>query len=361
MAIGLGAVLLLSVALILYIAFQRDQYTKYTDSFFDTFDTAVTVVAYTKTESEFDAYYQYIHERFQELHRLYDIYNSYEGVNNGRTINQNAGIGPVSVDKDLLDLVVFSKEWYKRTGGQTNIAMGSVLRLWHEYRERGMDDPENAALPPIEDLRDAAKHTDIDKVVVDSEKGTVYLADKAMSLDLGAVAKGYATEIVAKEVIAQGLKSAVISSGGNVRTVGKPLDGVRERWGIGIHDPSKSILSDEEGLLDVVFINDASVVSSGDYQRYYMVDGKMVHHLIDPKTLMPGEYYRAVTVVTPDSGVADFLSTTLFLMPLEQGKALAESLGGVDAVWVMRDGKVEMTAGMKAIAKSNGATGAKSK
>jgi len=358
LAIGIALVLVLAGAIGYYTMSLRDRLTKYTDTFFDTFDTAVTVVAYTKTEAEFDAFFQQIHSRFQELHKLYDIYNSYEGLNNVRTINQDAGIAPVKVPEELIDLIEFCKEWYRKTGGETNIAMGAVLRIWHEYREEGIADPESAKLPPMEALREAANHTDIDKVIVDKDAGTVYLEDPKMSLDLGAVAKGYATELVAREVQEAGLVSAVISSGGNVRTIGKPLDGVRERWGIGIQDPSKSILTEEENLLDVVFINDASVVSSGDYQRYYVVDGKLIHHLIDPQTLMPGEHFRAVTVVTPDSGVADFMSTTLFLMPLEEGKALAKEVG-VDAVWVLPDGTVEMTEGFARIAKSRGATGAK--
>ena len=350
----------MATALALLVMSRRERYAKYTETFFDTFDTAVTVVAYTKTEAEFDAYFAEIHSRFQELHKLYDIYNTYEGMSNARTINQNAGIGPVRVDKDLLDLIAVSKEWHERTGGVTNIAMGSVLRIWHEYREAGTADPESAELPPIDDLRQAAQHTDIDKVVVDTEKSAVYLDDEMMSIDLGAVAKGYATEIVAREIEATGLKSAVLSSGGNVRTIGKPLDGVRERWGIGIQDPSRAILSDEENLLDVVFLNDSSVVSSGDYQRFYVVGEERIHHLIDPKTLMPGNYFRAVTVVAPDSGFADFMSTTLFLMPLQEGQDLARTME-VDAVWVAPDGTVEMTEGFAAIAKSRGATGAEAK
>ncbi|MBA1335428.1 MAG: FAD:protein FMN transferase [Firmicutes bacterium] len=338
----------------------KNEYSKYSESFFDTFDTLVNVVAYTKSEQEFNAYFQEIHARFQELHKMYDIYNDYEGINNIKTINDNAGIKPVKVDREIIDLILFAKEWYKRTDGQTNIAMGSVLRIWHEYREQGLYDPPNAKLPPMEDLLDAAKHTDIDKVIVDEENSTVYLADKRMSLDVGAVAKGYAVETVAKEVMAQGLESGIINAGGNIRVIGKPLDGIRERWGIGIQNPDKSIISNnDDNLLDTVFVNNASVVSSGDYQRYYIVDGKLVHHLIDPKTLMPGEYYSAVTIVTEDSGLADLLSTAVFLMPYEQGRALVDSLDGVEAVWVMHDGKTEATDGMKKIMKSNGATGAK--
>jgi thiamine biosynthesis lipoprotein ApbE len=223
---------------------------RYSDTFFDTFDTLVTVVVYAENKEGFDSYYQQIRERFRELHRLYDKYNEYEGINNIRTINENAGIRPVKVEREIVDLIIFAKDWYARTGGKANIAMGSVLRIWHDYREQGLYDPEKAKLPPMEELLEAAQHVDIDKVVVDVEHSTVYLADKDMSLDVGAVAKGYATEVVAREMMAAGLKSGMISAGGNVRAIGKPQDGVRERWGVGIQNPVESIVSDDN-LLDV--------------------------------------------------------------------------------------------------------------
>lgn len=335
------------------------EYTKYTESFFDTFNTMTTVVAYTKTEEEFKTYMGKIHSEFERLHKLYDIYNDYEGINNIKTINDNAGVKAVQVDKDIIDLIMFSKEWYNRTGKETNIAMGSVLSIWHDYREEGRNNPDEAKIPPMEDLKEATKYTDLDKVIVDLEKSTVYLQDKRMSLDVGAVAKGYATEVVAKKALSEGLTSGIISAGGNVRVLGKPLDGVRERWGIGVQDPDKSIASEGEDTLDTIFLNNASVVTSGDYQRYYIVNGEVMHHLIDPKTLMPGKYYRAVTVVTEDSGLADFLSTTTFLLPYEESRKLVDSLEGVEAMWVMPDGTIQVTDGMKKIMKSNGATGAK--
>ncbi len=334
------------------------EYKKYSDSFFDTFNTVVKIVAYTKSEEEFYSYFNRIQERFQELHKFYDIYNEYEGINNIKTINDHAGIKPIKVEKEIIDLITFSQEWYDRTEGATNIAMGPVLRIWHQYREDGKNDPENAKLPPMEKLRDAAEHTDIRKVVVDTEKSTVFLTDKGMSLDVGAVAKGYATELVAKEIQEEGLISGIISAGGNVRVLGKPLDGIRERWGIGIQDPDKSILPDGNHILDTIFLNNASVVSSGDYERYYIVDDKVYHHIIDPKTLMPGRYYRAVTIVTEHSGLADLLSTAVFVLPYKESKDLVEGLDGVEALWVMQNGNVEATEGMRRIMKSNGATGA---
>ncbi len=339
---------------------QKPKYEKYTNSFFDTFDTITQIVAYTETEDEFNSYMEIIHNRFKDLHELFDKYNSYEGRNNIKTINDNAGIKPIEVEREIIDMLLFSKEWYEKAGKETNIAFGPVIKIWSKYRDIAEANSEDAKLPPIEDLEYANKFTSIDKVVIDEANMTVYLEEKNMSLDVGAVAKGYATEIVAKEIENHGLTSGIISAGGNIRTIGKPLDGLRERWGIGIQNPDLSV-SGNSNILDTVFINDASVVSSGDYQRFYMVDDMVIHHIIDPKTLMPGDYYHAVTVVTQDSGLADFLSTSVFLLPYEDSRKLVESLDGVEAIWVLKDNTIEATDGMKAIMKSYGATGAKDK
>lgn len=211
--------------------------------FFDTFDTITRVVAYTRTKEEFDSYMEIIHNRFIELHKLYDKYNDYEGINNIKTINDNAGIKPVKVDKEIIDMILFSKKWYAKGVKETNIALGPVLKIWSEYRDMAEADPEDAKLPPMELLKEASRYTDIEKVIVDEENSTVYLEDPNMRLDVGAVAKGYATEIVANELEAKGLKSALISAGGNIRAIGKPLDNIRERWGgVGIQNPDKSLI-----------------------------------------------------------------------------------------------------------------------
>lgn len=351
------------MALTIMISFsgctKKPEYTKYSTSFFDTFDTVTQVVGYTKTEEEFDKYVAQIHNRMLVLHKLYDKYNNYEGINNIKTINDNAGLGPVKVDKEIIDLILFSKDLYENKARETNIALGPVLKIWSEYRDMAEADPEKAAIPPMEDLIEANEHTDINKVIVDEENSTIFLEDSEMSLDVGAVAKGYATEIVAKEIEGQGFSSAIISAGGNIRTIGKPLDNIRQRWGIGIQNPNSFIDGSESNILETVFINNGSVVSSGDYQRFYMVGDKKIHHLIDPKTLMPGDYFRAVTIVTLNSGEADFYSTVAFLLPYEESRKFVESQDKVEALWVMKDGSIEATDGMKRIMKSQGATGTK--
>jgi thiamine biosynthesis lipoprotein len=151
------------------------EYTKYNDTFFDTFDTMIMVIAYTKTEEEFKTNFERIEKRFLELHELYDIYNNYEGISNIKTINDNAGIKPVKVNKEIIDLIKFSNDWAKRTGNHTNIAMGAVLKIWHDYRDAGKDDPDNAKIPSMDQLKEAEKHTDINKVIVDANNSTFTL------------------------------------------------------------------------------------------------------------------------------------------------------------------------------------------
>lgn len=352
-------ILILIVSISVLSGCANNTYTKYEDSFFDTFDTVTIVIGYTKSEEEFEEYMDTIHDRFVELHKLFDKYKTYKGINNIKTINDNAGEKPVKVDKEIIDLILFSKEWYYKAGEETNIAMGPVIKIWSEYSDRALQDPENAAIPSKEELEEASNYIDIEKVIIDEENETVFLEDSNMILDVGAVAKGYAVELVAKEIEEEGLKSALISGGGNIRAIGKPLDKKRERWGIGIQNPDKSLI-DTGNVLETVFVKDLSVVSSGDYQRYFIVDDKVYHHIIDPKTLMPGNYYRALTIVTPDSGVADFLSTSAFLLPFKESKELIESLDNTEAFWVMNDGTIETTEGMDKIMLSKGATGSKS-
>jgi FAD:protein FMN transferase len=331
-------------------------YSRYTETYYDAFDTLVQVVAYAEDETEFREQTAVFHDRLLELHQLYDIYNTYEGINNIKTINDSAGIKPVKVDQEIIDLILYAGEWSERTGGAFNIALGPVLKIWHSYREEALYDPASAKLPPLEMLQQAAQFGDIEQVVVDEEMMTVYLPDSRMSLDVGAVAKGYALELAATEIEAAGLHSAIISAGGNIRTIGNPLDGKRDYWGIGVQDPDASIVGGSEKLLDVIYLKDGSVDTSGDYQRYYIVDEELIHHLIDPQTLMPAVHFRAVTVIANDSGFADIMSTALFLIPYAESLALAEQYDNLEVMWIMHGGEIRTTSGMQQYLKSYGAT-----
>ncbi|MCX7841790.1 MAG: FAD:protein FMN transferase [Clostridia bacterium] len=348
-----SALLLAFVLLASACTSTKSGFEKYSYEFLGAFDTMIQFIGYAQSKEQFENFVTKGRNRFFELHKLYDIYNSYEGINNIKTINDNAGIKPVEVRQEIIDIIVFSKEWHKKTGSKVNIALGPVLAIWHRFREEANKDPSAARLPDIEQLKKASEKTDISKVEVDEAKKTVYLREPGMSLDVGAVAKGFATEIVAKELADAGFQSFIISSGGNVRAVGKPMDN-RSKWGIGIQDPNSASGVQDYANLDTVFVDDTSMVTSGDYQRYYVVNGQMIHHLIDPSTLMPANYYRAVTIMTKDSGVADFLSSAAFLLPYDKSRALVESMEGAEALWIMPDGTIKATDAMKKAMKKLG-------
>ena len=306
-------------------------------TYLDVFDTVVQLIAYDTDESSFAAKAEQVHRELQRYDALYDIYEPHTGVNNLYTVNQNAGVAPVSVEADILYLLQFGKEMHTLSGGRVNIAAGAVLQLWHNARTAGLARPDEAALPSSTALQEAAQHTDIDDLRLDAEAGTVYLSDPAMRLDVGAIAKGYATEQVAK-LAATLWEHAAVSAGGNVRVIGGKPSG---SWEIGVESPSG------DGLAATLQLETTSLVTSGDYQRYYTVAGKTYHHIIDPATQYPSVYHRSVTVLCVDSALADGLSTALFLMPLAEGKQLLETLDGVEALWIDADNKMTMTEGFE--------------
>lgn len=320
---------------------------RYSTSFLGAFDTAITLIGYSDSQRDFDKYAELAEDRFLELHQIFDRYNAYEGVNNIYTLNHSGSERPVKVSADLIDMLEQSVIWQKESAGAVNIALGSVLEIWHDYRAEALADPSSARIPDREVLEAAAEHTSIDDLIIDKDAGTVYLADPDLKLDLGAVAKGYATEIVTRELREAGWDSFIISSGGNVRTTAAPPVGERKTWNIGIQDPEAALEGLDDELLFTLQLIEKSVVTSGDYQRYYLYEGRRYHHIVDPSTLEPASTFSSVTVVTEDSGLADFLSTTLFILPYEEGKAYIRQLGNVEAAWVFTDGTIEMTDGLR--------------
>lgn len=316
---------------------------RYEAEFLLLFDTVTQIVGYADSKEEFSEYAQLVYDNLKEYHEFYDIYNDYEGINNIKTINDNAGIKPVKVDRKIIDLLLFAKEAYELTDGKVNVAFGAVLGVWHDYREEGTQNPDIATLPPMDILKEKVKHTDIDKVIINEADSTVYLEDSEMSLDVGAIAKGYATEMVSNIAVEHGYKNGMISVGGNVRTVGGKGDS-KEDWKVGIQNPD---LENTKAELYILNFKDDSLVTSGDYQRYYTVDGKKYHHIIDPETLMPSDYFTAVTILCKNSGMADALSTAVFNMPYEEGKEFVESLPDTEALWVFKDGDIKYSTGFE--------------
>ena len=332
---------LLSILLLICIFFSfflstscAKEKNKYVTYSLDYFDTVTTITGYENSQEEFDQVSGEILNLLKEYHKLFTIYNRFDDLENICTINEvkDGSHRKVTVDKKIIDMLLYAKEMYQLTNGKLNIAMGSVLSIWHEYRTIGLDEPWSAELPPMDILTEAAQHTDIENLIIDQENSTVWISDPQMKLDVGAIAKGYAVEMVARSLETQGISGYVINVGGNVRTVGTKPNG--DMWTAGIENPNKNA---DESYIVYLQLSGESIVTSGSYQRYYTVDNKNYHHIIDSQTLMPAEGYLSVSVVCKNSGMGDALSTALFCMSFEEGYTLVESLSDVEALWVMSD------------------------
>ena len=309
----------------------------YEATFLELFDTVTVIKGAAESKDAFTEVVYAIRDELQSFHQLFDIYHDYEDINNLKTINDHAGIAPVKVDRKIIDLLLDCKAYYELTGGKVNVAMGGVLRLWHEARTDGVNDPVNAKLPDIDALKEAAQHASIDAVVIDEDSSTVFITDPDVRLDVGAVAKGWSTQRIA-ESAPSGL---LISVGGNVCATG-PKNETGTPWVDGIQNP------DGGDYLHTIYVSGGSIVTSGDYQRAYTVDGKIYHHIIDPETLYPSIYWRSVTIACDDSGLADSLSTALFVLPLEAGQALLDKCNA-EAMWVDAEGNQHYSPGFQAL------------
>ncbi len=308
---------------------------QYKASFLTLFDTVTYISGIAPSEEAFQATAQSIHDELLIYHQLFDIYHDYDGLNNLKTVNDNAGIAPVKVDRKIIDLLLDCREYYALTDGRVNVAMGSVLRLWHNARTAGLNDPVNAYLPDMEALQEAARHTSWDTIVIDEAASTVFIQDPEQLLDVGAVAKGWSVQRVAENA-PSGL---LLSVGGNVCATG-PKDDANTPWVVGIEDPEGG------GYLHTLNVRSGSLVTSGDYQRYYLVDGKPYHHIIDPDTLMPAKNWSSVTILCDDSGLADALSTALFLLPQAEGQKILDKCGA-EAMWVDSAGRCYYSPGFR--------------
>lgn len=334
-AVAAAAALLLSLCLAGCGAEQ-----KHTQTYYTWFDTVTTVTMYGSVQS-FDEVCAIVEPILERYHRAGDIYHEYAGEINARTLNDLAGEGPRSVSPELMELLEFGREMYDATDGMCNIAMGSVFSLWHDCREEALSGAP-ARVPSDAELLYAAQHADIRDMILDTANGTAELADPEMSIDLGAVAKGYAAEKAARALEDAGYEHIALNVGGNVRTVGPKNR--REDWTAGIQDPDGE--TDSAFLLRVSLSGEA-LVTSGSYQRFYEVGGVRYHHIISPASLHPENQYVSVTVRARDSALADALSTALFNMSYEDGFNRVNLMDGVEACWVYANGQIRYSQGFR--------------
>lgn len=310
-------------------------------------DAPVTFVAYTESEAEFNTYQEILRDELLVLGHLFDKYNNYDGLNNLKTINDNAGIKAVEVDQALIDLLLFAQDYYAISNQTFDISLGSVLNVWHNYREDGkLLNSENPSLfgkvPSIEELQSAKTCASWDFIEIDDTNNTVFINNPCASLDVGGIAKGFAADITTDKLIQAGLKVAIINLGdSSIITLGTKPNG--DEWGVGIAQPKKGVLFADSSVDTLFFEGSIHISTSGDNQNYYVSEDNITyHHLIDPITLYPVvTNLHSVTIATSlSAGAAEALSKAMFILPYDAAIALLTQLKTdhpnetIDAVWV---------------------------
>lgn len=294
------------------------------------FNTLCSLSAYTADEAEFDRYFTKMVAEFAYYHKLFDIYHDYAGINNLKTVNDNAGKQAVKTDKALIKMLELAKEINTLSYGVFDITDGALLKIWHNYRTLGNDlnsNGEYGKIPTQKELEAVRQNHGFDKLIIDHEADTVYLSDPQVSLDVGGIAKGFTVELIAEELKAEGLTNGAVNGGGNQKIIGSKPDG--SGFNVGIQDPRAKSLAGmitSSSIALLPDLKDVAIVTSGDYQNFYIAEGnRIMAHIIDPTTLYPARHYYSVTVITADSGLADCLSTALFILDFAAGQELIKT------------------------------------
>ena len=333
---------------------------KFSFDYFDSFDTLVKATGYFFTQEEADKFDKKLAERLKYYDNLFDCHKEHEGVNNVYTINKMAGKEKVKVDAALLNLISQSKTLGLKYDSRVNIAFGAVIELWEKSMTEALENDElKAATPDIEVLKERAKYASLNNIIIDKEESTIYITDEKTKINLGSVAKGYAVELICNELKDEGYDSVVISAGGNVKTIGHPNGETKRKWTVGVENPysASEMKEGDSEIYDILYTMDKAIVTSGDYQRYfYGLDNVKYNHIIDTRTLSSARNFRAVTVITKDSGIADFLSTLLFTLTYEEGAEVIKDFPDTEALWINFDNTEFYTDGLKHYSKSLGAT-----
>ena len=311
-----------------------------------TMDTAINITVYTADPALGQSAADQAAVEFQRINNLTNRFAaklSDPQASDVYRVNQSAGIAPVVVGADTLAMAQRAQYFAGLSGGAFDIAIGPIMDLWGfgGTAYHLPTDAEIKKLLPLADYR---------KIVIDADQKTIFLPEKGMIMDLGGIAKGYATDMAAKKIRDLGIKNALINAGGNVFAIGSKPDG--QPWRIGIQDPR-----DANSVVAIVKVSDRAVVSSGDYQRYFEQDGVRYHHIIDPASGKQARSVMGTTIIMDNSTDADILSTTMFVLGPAKGMAFQKTLPGVEAVFITPGKEITYSSGLDGIIEFPGGNG----
>jgi len=271
---------------------------------------------------------------FDELKRVESM-TSVHKLSELGDVNQASGTGPVHTNPELLGLIKHSLDVAAKTHGAFDPTLGPISKLWNFSGEG------ESRIPAGEEVREALDRTGWQKVTVDSDAGTVSLAEKGMSLDLGGIAKGYALDRARFVLREHEVTDALVNAGGDIIALGEKAPG--RPWRVGVQDPRNPT-----GIVAVAAIKDMCIVTSGDYERFIEKDGVRYHHILDSKTGYPTRGIQSVTVIANDGVTADSLATAVFVLGREAGLKLVESTPQAEGFIIDSEGSQFMTSGAAA-------------
>lgn len=292
------------------------------------FDTVCTITLYGKAPA---SHFVDVFSRMEEIESRLDLYDEESALSE---LNRHAGMGPVAVPEELFEVVKHGIAYSRLTGGAFDITIGPVQQLW----DIGGDSPE---VPDSADLEAALSLVDFRKVIFFEHGKRILLESRGMMIDLGGIAKGYAADQAAKLLRDLGHRRALVNFGGNLVALGTRPDDTP--WRIGIQHPDRS----RGDTIGIVEVTDATVVTSGKYERFFEQDGTRYHHILDTTTGYPVENgVASVTIITGSSMKADALSTAVFTLGLEAGLELVNGFDGVEAVIVTENDEIYLSKGI---------------
>jgi FAD:protein FMN transferase len=247
-----------------------------------------------------------IEESITEIRRIEALLTTFNDSSQTNQINENAGIKPVKVDKEVIDLIQRSKRISEVTQGAFDITYGSIdKRLWNF-------DKTMTSLPDATTAKQLVRLINYRNVIIDDRKNTVFLKEKGMRIGFGGIGKGYAAERAKSVLQGSGIKSGIVNAAGDLTAWGYQPGG--KPWTIGIADPDAAWKPFSH--LD---ITNTSIATSGNYEKYILIDGKKYSHTIDPKTGLPVTGIKSVTIICPNAEIADAMATPVMIMGVKVG------------------------------------------
>ncbi|MBK9382119.1 MAG: FAD:protein FMN transferase [Chitinophagaceae bacterium] len=268
-----------------------------------------------------------IDEAIVEIRRIEKLLTTFDENSQTNLINRYAGVKPVKVDREMVDIIQRSKKISDITQGAFDITYGSVdKKLWNF-------DKNMTSLPDADLARKMVRLINYKNVIVEEKKSTVFLKEKGMRIGFGGIGKGYAAER-AKFILQQrGMKSGIVNAAGDLTVWGYQPNG--KEWTIGIADPDAA-----RHPFSYLSITDMAVATSGNYEKYVMIGGKKYSHTIDPKTGLPVNGIKSVTIISPNAEIADAMATPVMIMGIKVGLDMINQIKGVSCIIIDDSNKI---------------------